>query len=128
MIGRLFVDPPGVPTTTDLSQAVRVGELVFCSGQIGIGPDGRIVDPDDTRAQIVQAFKNLITVLEGAGARLDQVVKLTSYLLNETDRDALVEVRREFFAPPFPASTLVVVKGLARPEYRYEVDAIAVVR
>ena len=128
MIDQRFVDPIEVPRTAELSQAVRVGNLIFCSGQIGIGPDGKIVDPRDTRAQIVQAFKNLKTVLEGAGGSLDQVVKITSYLLDEVDRDALVDVRRRFFKPPYPASTLVVVKGLARPEYRYEIDAIAVVR
>lgn len=128
MIDQRFVDPIEVPRTAELSQAVRVGNLIFCSGQIGIGPDGKIVDPRDTRAQIVQAFKNLKTVLEGAGGSLDQVVKITSYLLDDVDRDALVDVRRRFFKPPYPASTLVVVKGLARPEYRYEIEAIAVVR
>lgn len=107
---------------------MRVGNLIFCSGQIGIGPDGKIVDPRDTRAQIVQAFKNLKTVLEGAGGSLDQVVKITSYLLDDVNRDALVNARRRFFKPPYPASTLVVVKGLARPDYRYAIDAIAVVR
>ncbi len=128
MIDQRFVDPIEVPRTAELSQAVRVGNLIFCSGQIGIGPDGKIVDPRDTRAQIVQAFKNLETVLEGAGGSLDQVVKITSYLLDDVDRDALVDVRRRFFKPPYPASTLVIVKGLARPDYRYEIDAIAVVR
>jgi enamine deaminase RidA (YjgF/YER057c/UK114 family) len=105
-----------------------VGNLVFCSGQIGVGPDGKIVDPRSTRAQIEQAFKNLRTVLEGVGASLEHVVKITSYLVNEADRDVLVELRRQLFKPPYPASTLVVVKSLAQPEYRYEIEAIAVVR
>lgn len=128
MVDQRFVDPIEVPRTAELSQAVRVWNLIFCSGQIGIGPDGKIVDPRDTRAQIVQAFKNLKTVHEGAGESLDQVVKITSYLLDDVNRDALVNARRRFFKPPYPASTLVVVKGLARPDYRYAIDAIAVVR
>lgn len=128
MVDQRFVDPIEVPRTAELSQAVRVGNLIFCSGQIGIGPDGKIVDPRDTRAQIVRAFKNLKTVHEGAGESLDQVVKITSYLLDDVNRDALVNARRRFFKPPYPASTLVVVKGLARPDYRYAIDAIAVVR
>lgn len=127
MVDQRFVDPIEVPRTAELSQAVRVGNLIFCSGQIGIGPDGKIVDPRDTRAQIVRAFKNLKTVLDGAGESLDQVVKITSYLLDDVNRDALVNARRRFFKPPYPASTLVVVKGLARPDYRYAIDAIAVV-
>lgn len=127
MVDQRFVDPIEVPRTVELSQAVRVGNLIFCSGQIGIGPDGKIVDPRDTRAQIVRAFKNLKTVLDGAGESLDQVVKITSYLLDDVNRDALVNARRRFFKPPYPASTLVVVKGLARPDYRYAIDAIAVV-
>jgi 2-iminobutanoate/2-iminopropanoate deaminase len=126
MTEQWFVDP--IPPPTQLSQAVRVGNLVFCSGQIGVGPDGKIVDPRSTRAQIEQAFKNLRTVLEGVGASLEHVVKITSYLVNEADRDVLVELRRQLFKPPYPASTLVVVKSLAQPEYRYEIEAIAVVR
>jgi 2-iminobutanoate/2-iminopropanoate deaminase len=126
MTDQWFVDP--IPPPTQLSQAVRVGNLVFCSGQIGVGPDGKIVDPRSTRAQIEQAFKNLRTVLEGVGASLEHVVKITSYLVNEADRDVLVELRRQLFKPPYPASTLVVVKSLAQPEYRYEIEAIAVVR
>jgi enamine deaminase RidA (YjgF/YER057c/UK114 family) len=121
-----FVD--AVPSRTELSQAVRVGNLVFCSGQIGVGVDGKIIDPNDARAQIVQAFTNLRTVLENAGASLEHVVKITSFLVNETDRGVLVELRRQFFKPPYPASTLVVVKSLARPEYLYEIEAIAIIR
>jgi 2-iminobutanoate/2-iminopropanoate deaminase len=126
MTNQQFVD--AVPSQTDLSQAVRVGNLVFCSGQIGVGVDGKIINPNDTRAQIVQAFTNLRTVLENAGASLEHVVKITSFLVNEADRGALVEVRRQFFKPPYPASTLVVVKSLARPEYLYEIEAIAIIR
>lgn len=123
-----FVAPASVPPSTDLTQAIRVGNMVFCSGQIGVGADGKIAAPRDARAQMLQAFSNLKTVLEGAGASLEHVVKITSYLLDDEDRHALIEVRRQFFKPPYPASTLVVVKALARPEYRYEIDAIAVIR
>jgi 2-iminobutanoate/2-iminopropanoate deaminase len=126
MTHQQFVD--AVPSTTELSQAVRVGNLVFCSGQIGIGVDGKIIDPNDARVQIVQAFTNLRTVLENAGASLEHVVKITSFLVNEADRGVLVEVRRQFFKPPYPASTLIVVKSLARPEYLYEIEAIAIIR
>jgi reactive intermediate/imine deaminase len=126
MTHQQFVD--AVPSTSELSQAVRVGNLVFCSGQIGVGADGEIIDANDIRAQIVQAFTNLKTVLENAGASLEHVVKITSFLVNQADRGVLVEVRRQFFKPPYPASTLVVVKSLARPEYLYEIEAIAIIR
>ena len=97
-----FIDPVAVPRTADLTQAVRVGDFVFCSGQIGIGPEGKMVDPRDVRAQMVQAFKNLRIVLEQAGASLHHVVKITSYLLDDADRDFLIAVRQRCSDHPTP--------------------------
>lgn len=119
-------DHPDVPATTDLSQLVKAGPFVFLSGQIGIGPDGRIVGPT-AEDQISQAFANVEALLQRVGASLSNVVKITSYLTDERDKPVLQRIRRELFTKPFPASTLLIVKGLASADYLYEVDVVAVV-
>lgn len=119
------INPPGVPPTAKLSQAIQVGNLIFCSGQIGITPDGSMIGPG-FEEQVAQAFENLKTVLGLAGANLSNVVKITSYLVDPEDRARYAEVRARYLEPPYPASTLVVVKRLAKPEYQFEIDAIAV--
>lgn len=124
MEGRSF-DHPEVPATADLSQIVQAGPLLFLSGQIGVGPDGRVVGPSPER-QIRRAFTNVRLLLEGIGGSLEHVVKITSYLTTGEHKPTLAMARREFFAPPYPASTLLIVKGLASPDYLYEVDVVAV--
>ena len=120
------IEHPEVPATTDLSQLVKAGEFLFLSGQIGIGSDGRIVSAS-AEEQITQAFANVDKLLGGAGASLRNVVKMTSYLTTDKHKPALQRIRREFFSPPYPASTLLIVKQLASPDYLYEVDVVAVV-
>ena len=119
------INPPHVPPTAKLSQAIVVGNTIYCSGQIGIVPDGTMAGPG-IEEQAAQAFENLQAVLREAGATLTNVVKITAYLVDQADRERYVAVRSRYFEPPYPASTLVVVKSLARPEYRFELDAIAV--
>jgi 2-iminobutanoate/2-iminopropanoate deaminase len=109
-----------------LSQAIRVGDLVFVSGQVGIDEDGELVSLDDFRTQADQAFRNLGRVLEAAGSSLERVVKVTIFL---TDMAAsfpqVVELRRTWFTPPYPADTIVQVQSLYRPEVMLEIEAIA---
>ena len=114
-----------VPATTDLSQGIRAGPFIFLSGQIGVGRDGRIAS-EDAEQQMIQAFANVKTLLEAAGSSLADVVKITSYLTSEEHVPKLRAVRRRFFSSPFPASTLLVVRSLASPDYLYEVDIVAV--
>jgi 2-iminobutanoate/2-iminopropanoate deaminase len=118
------ISHPLVPPTADLTQLVRTGDLLFLSGQIGTGPDGTVVSADPGE-QMRRAFENVRTLLGAAGAGLDDVVKLTSYLVDPADRPVLRTVKQEFFGEPFPASTLVVVRQLASTAYLYEVDVIA---
>ena len=120
------INPPHVPATANLSQALRVGNLIFCSGQIGVTPDGTMAGAG-IEEQATQAFENLKAVLAEAGADLSNVVKITAYLLDQADREQYIAVRSRYLEAPYPASTLVVVKSLARPEYRFELDAIAAV-
>ena len=110
-----------------LSQGIRVGELLLISGQVGIDGSGELVSLDDLDAQADQAFRNLAKVLEAGGSSLAQVVKVTIFL---TDMAAnfpkIVELRRKWFTPPYPADTIVEVRSLYRPEVMLEIEAIAV--
>lgn len=113
-----------VPATADLSQVVKVGPLVYLSGQIGITSNGTMIS-QDPEEQIVQTFSNLKKLLKQAGGGLENVVKITSYLTNREYLPIYVRIRRQFFSEPFPASTMIIAQ-LASPEYIYELDAIAI--
>jgi reactive intermediate/imine deaminase len=110
-----------------LSQGMRVGDLLLISGQTGIDDAGELVSLDDFDAQADQAFRNLSKVLEAGGSSLDRVAKVTIFL---TDMAAnfpkVVELRRKWFTPPYPADTIVEVRSLYRPEVMLEIEAIAV--
>ncbi len=71
-------------------------------------------------------LKNLLAVLESAGGRITDVAKVTVFLRNMEDRDAVAQVRKRFFGDHMPASTLVEVSKLAHPDWLVEIDAIAV--
>lgn len=105
----------------------RGGRTLYLSGQIAVDAQGKLVGAGDFRAQVKQVFENLNTRLAEGGATFKDVVKLNFYLTDASEMQALREVRDSYInlAAP-PASTLVVVKQLVRPEYLLEVEAIAV--
>jgi 2-iminobutanoate/2-iminopropanoate deaminase len=111
------------------SQAMLAeGRLVFTAGQGGFGPDGAVVEPESFEAQLRQAYANLSAVLEAQGASLDDVVKVTVYLLRPEDYDAFKRVRAEVFpTKPYPASTAILAGGFLFEGMLVELDAVAVV-
>jgi reactive intermediate/imine deaminase len=110
-----------------ISQGIRVGDFLLVSGQVGMDEKGELVSVDDFEVQADQAFRNLGRVLEAGGSSLDRVVKVTIFL---TDMAAnfpkVVDLRRKWFSPPYPADTIVEVQSLYRPEVMLEIEAIAV--
>ena len=108
------------------SQAVRVGNLVFASGQIPIDPaQGQFV-PGGIKEQTEQVLKNLTAVLAAAGIGMDQIVKTTVFLADMEDFAAMNEVYARFFGDAPPARSTVQAARLPR-DARVEIDAIAVV-
>ncbi len=105
------------------AQAVRVGSLVFTSGQIPLTPAGTLVE-GDVRAQTEQVLKNLSAVLEAAGSSLEQVVKTTCFLADMNDFAPMNEVYGSFFASAPPARSTVGVARLPR-DARVEIEVIA---
>jgi 2-iminobutanoate/2-iminopropanoate deaminase len=123
-----IVQPPsGSIPAGPWSQGVRVGDLLFVSGQVGEDAKGVILDAKDFRAQAVRALENIEHVVRAAGGTKANIVKITAFLTDVRNFPDYNDVRRAFFGDRFPASTSVVVKELARPEYLLEIEAIAVI-
>jgi 2-iminobutanoate/2-iminopropanoate deaminase len=110
-----------------LSQGLRVGDLLFVSGQAGIDETGQLVGIGDFDAQADQTFRNLARVLEAGGSSLEHVVKVTIFLTNmAANFPKIVELRGKWFTPPYPADTIAEVRSLYLPEVEIEIEAIAV--
>jgi enamine deaminase RidA (YjgF/YER057c/UK114 family) len=107
------------------SQGVRVGDLLFVSGQVGEDEHGVVTHPDDMDAQARLALRNLAGVVEAAGGARADVVKVTAFIARRADFPAYDRARREFFGGDFPASTTVVTE-LVNPDYLIEIEAVAV--
>jgi enamine deaminase RidA (YjgF/YER057c/UK114 family) len=108
---------------------VRGGRTLYISGQIAVDSTGNIVGSGDFNGQVKQVFANLEARLSEADASFNDVVKLNFYLVDADNLQMVRDIRDTYInrkAPP--ASTLVVVKQLVRPELLVEVDAIAVAK
>ena len=122
---RNVVPTTGVSTNPAFSPAVRAGDLLVVSGQVAVDENGGLVGPGDASLQATQAFANLRRVLESAGGGMGDVVKLTIFVTDANVRPSVSEVRNSVFEEPRPASTYLVVAGLALPDYIVEVEALA---
>jgi 2-iminobutanoate/2-iminopropanoate deaminase len=109
------------------TDAVRAGDLLFISGIVGVDGRGALVGGDDVAAQALQVFENMRAVLDEAGCRFEDVVKVTVYLTDVDDRPKINPVRREVFGDTRPSSTLVEVSRLAVPGAKVEIDAVALI-
>src|SRR5262249_30935927 len=122
------VNPPQMQPVSDLyhiSQAIRVGDTIWVSGQVGV--DAAMTPAKGVEAQARVAFQNLKAVLEAAGASMADLVEMTVFhtdLGNEVE--TFLRVKDEFIAAPYPAVTGIGVAHLALPELVLEIRAIAV--
>lgn len=107
------------------SQAVRVGNQVFLSGQIPLDPESMELVGGDMRAQVEQVFKNLSAVAEAADSSLSEVVKLNVFLTDLNHFPLVNEVMAEFFQEPYPARAAIGVAALPKGA-GVEMDAILV--
>ncbi len=103
------------------------GRLVFVSGMTARRPDGSIAGIGDIEAQTRQVCENIKAAVEGAGGTLDDVCRVDVYVRNMEHFDAIHKVRRQYFRPPLPASTMVEVSKMVSPDYLIEINAIAVI-
>jgi reactive intermediate/imine deaminase len=108
-----------------ISPGWRVGDLLFLSGQAAIDEQGALVGVGDFDAQLAQTFRNIDRVLEAGGSHRGRIVKVTIYLTDMGNFPKIVEARKHYFSPPWPADTIVEVRSLALPELMVEIDVIA---
>lgn len=122
-----FLTPAGIrPPFARYSHGVEIPagkRLVFCSGQLGIAADETV--PDDVAAQADLCFSNIEAILAAAGLGLRDVVRINAFVTDRAHLGAYMAVRDRIFPEPAPASTLMIVSGFARPEFKVEVEAIA---
>src|SRR5919106_5280574 len=123
-----YVNPETLSRSRGYSQVVKVGNTVYIAGQVSAGADGNVVGKGDPEAQVRQVWRNIETAVKAAGGTLQHVVKTTTYVTNIQYAAAVRKVREEVFQSSNPpTSTLLVVAGLANPDYLVEIESIAVV-
>lgn len=108
------------------SHAVEVetgARLLFCSGQLGIGPDDTI--PETVEAQAVLCFEAIGYCLAEAGMSFANIVRINAYVTDRAHMAPYMAVRDRYVATPAPASTLMIVSGFTRPEFKVEVEVVA---
>jgi 2-iminobutanoate/2-iminopropanoate deaminase len=112
------------PAVGPYSQAIRSGDLLFLSGQIGINPESKTLVEGGVEAEAFQIFKNIKAVLKEAGAELKHVIKATVFLTDMGDFKKVNDIYAQHFEAPFPARSAVAVKEL--PLYvNIEIEVIA---
>lgn len=113
-------DPP------KYSLAVRHGDAIYISGLVGLDRQGNLVGRGDFEAQYRQTIANLGALLRAAGADLDHVLKINTYVTSTDYIPALRQLRREYFPKdPFPAAAMAVVAALGSPDILVQIDAVA---
>jgi enamine deaminase RidA (YjgF/YER057c/UK114 family) len=122
-----FLAPKAIkPPFARYSHGVEVPagqRLVLCSGQLGIGPDD--VVPEAAGAQAELCFANIAAILGEAGLGLKDIVRINAYVSDRAHLRPYMDARDRLFSDPAPASTLMIVSGFARPEFKVEVEVVA---
>ena len=124
MPARTPINPPGISPNPALSPGMRVGDLLFVSGNVGVDGSGNLVGGSDCEAQSRQVMANIRAIVDAAGGKMEDVAKITCFITDIINYAAYAKVRAETWPSNPPASSTVVVAGLVRPEYLVEVEAI----
>lgn len=120
-------NPPALGVPPSYSNGIEVkpaARTLYIAGQVGWHADGRI--EEGIAAQTRQAFSNMRTVLQSAGMDLANIVKTTIYMTDPDDYPEYARVRSGILGEVKPASTLVFIKQLVKPELLVEIEAVAV--
>ncbi len=114
-----------IPANMPFSEAVRVGDMLYLSGQIGIAPGSSKLVPGGLEAEAKQTLENIKTILEAHGCSMDDLVKCTVMLADIAEWPAFNEIYKSFFTEHYPARSAMAVSGLALGA-RVEVECMAV--
>jgi 2-iminobutanoate/2-iminopropanoate deaminase len=123
-------NPPGVIVPFGIFSNAAwqpAGLVLHVAGQVAWDEDGRIVGPGDVAAQTRQVLTNIKSILASVGGEMGDIVSVNVFVTEMSGLKQIHEVRAEFFARPYPASTLVQVAALVEPELLVEINAVAVI-
>jgi enamine deaminase RidA (YjgF/YER057c/UK114 family) len=95
------------------------------SGQVSQDAGGKNVSITDAGGQAMQALQNMKALVEAGGGTMADICRIVVYVLDRADLPKVMEARRYYFTAPYPATTALVVAGLANPEWRVEIEATA---
>lgn len=130
---KTIINPPTLAPPVGFSHGVLVtgGRLLFLAGQTGSNADGKIISPDDLVAQYEQTLRNLQTVVEAAGGKMQDIAKLNIFIRDRNDYLAQLKplglVHRSFFGDYYPAMALFEVSGFFQNETLVEIEGFAVI-
>ena len=131
-MGRRVITSPELPAPMRggaFSAGVEApaGRTIYVSGQVSMDADGNVVGEGDIGLQTQKTLENVKTVLQAAGGGMEDIVKVTVFILDMSQYDGIHEVRRRYFSEPYPASSMVEVSALIDPRLLIEIEAVAVI-
>lgn len=116
------------PLPWPYSHGIRVGDTLYIAGQVALDENLRLVGPGHAEEQARQTWRNIKTVVEAAGGKITDVVRVTTYVADLADVEAIHEVRREFFPDgDYPVATVVQAAKLGLPGLLLETEAFAII-
>ena len=121
------VNPSGLSTPATYAHIVKAGKMLFIAGQVGSTADGKIAGAG-MKEQTEQVMKNLQAALASQGLDFSHIAKITIFTTSISEFRAadVAAIRAKYFGSNRPASTLVQISQLASPDYKIEIEAIAV--
>ena len=122
------INPSTIAPPKGYSHVVKDGSTVYIAGQVARDRNGKTVGVGDAKVQAEQVFKNLEAALAAAGGNLSHIIKTNIFMTHREDIPAYRETRAKCLPNDNPpASTLILCSGLADPDFRIEIEAIAIV-
>ena len=126
MLEKLNPDSIVTPFNNAYHHAVVIppnSRIVYIAGQVGLRKDGSL--PDSLEGQAEQAWTNVMACIQAAGLEAPDIVKITAYLVDADESGAFAAARAKHLGEARPASTAILIKGLLKPEWKFEIEAVA---
>ena len=123
------INPSSLGQPGGYHHVVKDGKTVYLAGQVARDRDGKTVGVGNAAAQAEQVFRNIEAALKSVGSDLGHILKMTTFMTNREDIPAYRAARSKFLTDneTLPASTLILCSGLADPDFRIEIEAVAAI-
>lgn len=113
------------PAPISMATLTHSSKLLHVSGQVAQDASGNTVGGNDIEKQTQQVLENIKALVEEQGGTLSDLCKITIFLTSRDHLKTVMDVRRRYFTAPYPATSAVIVAGLANPEWMIEIEALA---